>query len=340
MDLRQLQYFATLADELHFRRAAERMHITQPAFSQKIRRLETELRVRLFERGPHYVRLTEAGRLFLQEVEPALAQLEHAAATAGRVASGVLGTLKLGVAATTLDELIPVILREFAARCTSVGIELHEYGFGDPSAGLMAREVEVALLWLPMPAHAELDLLPLLDEPRVAVVPADHSLATAAVLSAEDLAGEPLVSGPHPAGWRHRQTARPLANSLDGWLSLIAAGRGVGIAPASAERLHAHPGVRFIPLAGVAPSTLAIAYRRHGTPPPVREFVRIAGKVVERLGHSRHAQRGTPAIAADGAERGDRIPLSDETDLGLVAASSMAQAWTSRGSRGGASRGN
>jgi DNA-binding transcriptional LysR family regulator len=190
----------------------------------------------------------------------------------------------------------------------------------------MAREVEVALLWLPMPAHAELELLPLLDEPRVAVLPAGHSLATSVVLSAEELAGEPLISGPLPVGWRHRQTAGPIANSLDGWLSLIAAGRGVGIAPASTERLHAHPGVRFIPLAGVAASTLAIAYRREGASPAVREFVRIAGEVVERTGQSRHLLRPTAATSGVGAERDDRIAISHETDLGLVAASPRGQA--------------
>jgi DNA-binding transcriptional LysR family regulator len=92
MELRQLRFFVVLTEELHFRRAAERMHIAQPAFSDQIRRLERELGAELFDRTSHYVRLTEAGRLFLEEVRPALAQVERAAAVAARAGRGELGT--------------------------------------------------------------------------------------------------------------------------------------------------------------------------------------------------------------------------------------------------------
>src|SRR5256885_15248413 len=93
MELRQLQFFVTLAEELNFRRAAERMHIAQPAFSEQIRRLECELGARLFDRTSHYVRLTAAGTLFLCEVRPALAQVDRAAVVATRAGRGVLGSI-------------------------------------------------------------------------------------------------------------------------------------------------------------------------------------------------------------------------------------------------------
>src|SRR3954451_16983956 len=113
MELRQLRYFVTLAEELHFRRAAARMHIAQPAFSEQIRRLECELGARLFDRTSHYVRLTQAGHLFLAEVHIALEQVDHAVAVASRAGPGVLGSITVGFNGSAANELTPRILRRF-----------------------------------------------------------------------------------------------------------------------------------------------------------------------------------------------------------------------------------
>ncbi|MHB8689632.1 MAG: LysR family transcriptional regulator [Solirubrobacteraceae bacterium] len=304
MELRQLQYFVTLAEELHFRRAAERVHIAQPAFSEQIRRLESELGARLFDRTSHYVRLTEAGRLFLDEVRPALAQVEHAAAVAARAGRGVLGSLTLGLAAASLNELTPRILREFSTRCPQIEIELRDFGFADPTAGLTSREVDVAILRLPLPSQDELELHPLLDERRVAVVSADHHLAGAAALTRDDLDGEPLVVGPRPLALRRPRPLEPIADALESWLSLIAAGCGVGIAPASTERLHPRSGLCYVPLVGVADTRLAVGHRRGDAGPAAHEFVALARAVAARAGR-------VPC--------GDRAAVSHETDLVLVA---------------------
>jgi DNA-binding transcriptional LysR family regulator len=303
MKLRQLEYFVTLAEELHFRRAAERAHIAQPAFSEQIRRLECELGARLFDRTSHYVRLTQAGRLFLDEVRPALAQVEHATTVAVLAGRGVLGNLTIGLGAAALNELTPVILREFADRRPEISVELREYGFVDPSAGLGAGEVDAAMFRLPVPAQHELEVVPLLDEPWVAVMPADHRLAGAVTLKWEDLVREPLVNGPHRVARGVDRAAAPVAETLEIWLALVEAGRGLGLAPASAQRLHGRRGLRYVAVTDVPLTTLAIGHRREVTAPAVRELVGLA----RDLAQDRRCLR-----------RGDRGFVSHETDFDLV----------------------
>src|SRR3954451_563770 len=111
MELRQLRFFLTLAEELNFRRAAEREHIAQPAFSGQIRRLERELGVRLFDRTSHYVRFTDAGRLFLVEVVPALEQVDRAGAVARAAGRGDLGSVTVGFIGSARPDVTPPVPR-------------------------------------------------------------------------------------------------------------------------------------------------------------------------------------------------------------------------------------
>jgi DNA-binding transcriptional LysR family regulator len=282
MELRQLRFFVTLAEELHFRRAAERVYIAQPAFSEQIRRLESELGARLFDRTSHYVRLTEAGRLFLDEIRPALAQVEHAAAVAALAGRGVLGTLRVGLAGEAINELTPMILREFAVRCPDVGVVLREYGFSDPTAGLSEREVDIAFVRPPLPRQQGLEVIPLRSEPRVAVLAADHPLAESGSLSLAELSGESLVTGPRSTLLRERLPLDPLADTVETWLSLIAAGRGIGLAPASSERFYSRPELAFVPLTGFVDSTLAIARRLDASAPSLVEFAELALLIARR----------------------------------------------------------
>ena len=276
MELRQLHFFVTLAEELNFRRAAERMHIAQPAFSEQIRRLERELGARLFDRTSHYVRLTEAGTLFLEEVVPALAQVDHAAVVAARAGQGVLGSVTVGLTGPAANELTPQILRNFAGRYPAVGLDLREFGFADPSAGLAARAVDVAFVRLPVTEPRDLVVAPLLEEPRVAVMACDHRLAGADSLSAADMAAEPFVTGPRPTGLEDHCPGGPVADSVEAWLSLIAAGCGISLAPASCAHSHGGRGLRFVPVIDAPETTLAVAHRRENAAPVVQAFVAVA----------------------------------------------------------------
>jgi DNA-binding transcriptional LysR family regulator len=276
MELRQLRFFVTLAEELHFRRASERMHIAQPAFSEQIRRLERELGTRLFDRTSHYVRITQAGLLFLDEVRPALAQVEHAAVVASQAGQGMLGRITIGFTGSAANELTPLILRRYRERHPAVSVALREYPFSDPSAGLGGRETDVAFVRPPFDGTDDLVLMPLLEEQRVAVMASDNPLAACTRVTVDDLLLHPFILGPRPSGLDGRRPDGPKANTTEEWLSMIAAGTGVSLAPASSARLHPRPGICFVPATGVPPSGVAVARRSDRVSAPVEEFADAA----------------------------------------------------------------
>jgi DNA-binding transcriptional LysR family regulator len=291
VEIRQLRYFVTLAEELHFRRAAERMHIAQPAFSGHIRRLEGSVGVQLFDRTSHYVRLTEAGRLFLDEVRLALAQIERAAAVAAQAGRGELGRITVGFIGSAANELTPPILRTFAARYPTVNVSMQEFDFRDPTAGLTGGDVDVAFMRPPVEGQADLVVEPLFEEPRLAIMASDHRLAREPALTIGQLLHEPFVVGPRATGvWRdawlamdHRNGTPPRlgpeATTVHEWLHILAAGGGVSLAPASSERFYSRPGVRFVPVTDIAGSTVAIARRSGPTSPAVSAFVGVSREI-------------------------------------------------------------
>lgn len=290
MELRQLRFFVVLAEELHFRRAATRAHITQPAFSEQIRRLELELGVRLFDRTSHYVRLTEPGRLFREEVIKALEQVDHAATVAGQAGRGEVGCVRVGFSGTAASELTPRIVRGFGERFPAVTVSLHSFDLTDPSAGLASDEVDVAFVCPPVDGQDAFELITLGTERRVAILPDDHRLALESSLRIEQLLGESWVAGPRAArvardfslAVEHRAGVPPRiaaeVTTLDELLASVAAGMGVALVPEAEARFHAHPGVVFVVVRDLPPATVAIAYRCGETAPLVHEFVAVAGR--------------------------------------------------------------
>jgi DNA-binding transcriptional LysR family regulator len=296
VELRQLRYFITLAEELHFRRAAEREHIAQPAFSEQIRRLERELNVRLFDRTSHYVRLTGAGRVLVDEVHQVLSQVDRARKAAAQAGRGEIGHVVLGFIGSAANELTPLILRAFPARYPNVGIELREFDFRDPSAGLINEQVDVAFIRPPVEGQRELAFEWLFEEPRVVIMASDHCLAKEACLRFDRLMAEPFIVGPKATGvWRdfwlasEQRASRPArlgpeVNTMNELLEIIAAGRGISLTPASTERFYGRPGVVFVPITEVAGSTVVVAWRRARTDPLVRAFVDVARSVAHDFG--------------------------------------------------------
>jgi DNA-binding transcriptional LysR family regulator len=296
VELRQLRFFIALAEELHFRRAAEREHIAQPAFSEQIHRLERELKVRLFDRTSHYVRITGAGRLFLVEVRQILAQVERAADVARRAGRGEIGHIIVGFIGSAANELTPLILRAFPAQYPSVGVELREFDFRDPSAGLSSKQSDVAFIRPPVEGQRELASETLFEEPRIAIMASDHQLANEVSVPISQLMDEPFIVGPSSTGvWRdfwlvteHRggrpPRLGPEANTIHEWLEIIAAGIGVSLTPASTERFYGRPGVAFVPVTGVVCSTVVVAWRKGPANPLVAAFVEVACEVASRFG--------------------------------------------------------
>jgi DNA-binding transcriptional LysR family regulator len=275
VELRQLRYFVAVAEELHFRRAAARLHISQPPLSQQIARLEDELGARLLNRTRRRVELTPAGDAFLRDARAALAQIEAAAATAQRIDTGHAGTLRVSFVGSALLSIVPGIVQRFRGARPEVEIELHERSTVDQLRALSAGVIDIGLVRPPVDAAADLCTEVVLRERTVAAIPAGHPLARLRRVPLARLATEPLVLFPRAQapGFHDLLTGRLAATGTSPRvvqyapemltiIGLVAAGIGVSPVPASVSRL-ALDGVTYRPLTG-APDTELVAVTRAG----------------------------------------------------------------------------
>lgn len=285
-DPRRLRSFLVLAEELHFGRASQRLSIVQSTLSHHIRRLEDDLGVALFVRTTRHVALTPAGTALARDARAPLAELRAAVDLARAIGLGRAGTLRVGFVGSGANELTPPILARFAARAPDVEVVLHSVAISDPTAGLLSDTSDVAFV-RDFRGHRRLVHEVLLEEPRVYVLPAGHRLAARAGLREVDLSGEPTIAlvpdlGPDVAeAWRERTRSpdRPVggrASSIDTWLALVAAGRGITSAPASTARFFARPGLAFVPALDAEPSVVSVAWRADAQSPLVEAFVACA----------------------------------------------------------------
>src|SRR5829696_8369374 len=205
MELRHLRYFVVVAEELHFGRAAERLHIAQPPLSRQIRDLERELGTPLFERVPRGVELTAAGRAFLPEARLTLAQAERAQRTAQRAARGESGRLRVGfVEAATYSGILPEVLGFFRMHLPNIGLSLFEMDALQQAEALHDGRIDLGILHS-APADAErwLRAEPVYADPLVAAVPDTHRVAPNASprrrrIALDELAADPFVLFPRP----------------------------------------------------------------------------------------------------------------------------------------------
>ncbi|GAB1820159.1 LysR substrate-binding domain-containing protein [Herbidospora sp. RD11066] len=281
-ELRHLEGFVALAGELHFARAAERLHIAQPALSQQIQKLESVLGVELLIREKRRTRLTHVGELFLIEARRTLAQARVAQAVADRAKRGELGRLRVAYMPTTSSGPFLAMLADFRNRHTGVEVDLLELPLG---ATTQPPDVDVAFISrigdIVCPEGAILSV-----EPFIAALPADHPLADSPVIEIADLAHDPFVvleladcaqwaETVHgmctTAGFRPNVTHRVCQVSTQ--LMSVAAGLGVALVPASAEGLR-REGVAFVPLKGpTATISAAVLWRRSDSSPVLTRFV-------------------------------------------------------------------
>jgi DNA-binding transcriptional LysR family regulator len=191
IELRHLRYFLALADELHFGRAAQRLHIAQPALSQQIRQLERLLGAPLFTRTSRAVALTEAGRVLQPRAQETLARLTADLDEAARVSRGESGRLELAFVSSA-SGLVGSVLRRLTAERPGVLIELHE-GFTSRVLDRLERGAADVAITRDAEPREGLTVRTVLDEPFVAVVPESHDLARADTVSAGQLAASPLI---------------------------------------------------------------------------------------------------------------------------------------------------
>lgn len=287
LNLARLRAFAMVAEELSFTRAAARLHVAQQALSATVRRLESDVGVKLFERSTRAVTLTASGQALLARLGPAFDQLSRGVADARRADRQLRGALSIGVMAGAALELTEPILAELSRQLPEVKVTLVPYLYEDPSAGLRNGSSDVALLRPPLELRG-LEMAPLFIEPRWVSVAARHPLARRrAALSLADLHGTPVVrpSSPDPI-WSDFWTAGcPLTidvRTLEATLELIGAGQAISLSAAGWARFYPRPGVRTLPVTDLSPSAVAIGWRKGDRAPLVRRFIEIALATAKR----------------------------------------------------------
>jgi DNA-binding transcriptional LysR family regulator len=287
MELRQLRYFVAIADEKHFRRAAERLHMTQPPLSNQLRRLESELGCPLMIRSRRRVELTPAGEAFLRDARRLLAELDEATENARRIHAGQAGQLRISFVGSALLSLVPDVVRRYRAARPDVELQLRERSTEEQLRDLRAGSIDVALVPLPVDA-SDLRTEVLLRERTVAVLPAAHPLAELTRVPPLRLGAEPLVLFPRAqAPELHDRLLASLSGS-DGppsvvqyapetqtIVSLVAAGIGVSVVQASVQRLGL-PGVVYRPVVDAPTVELAALLRPGEESRPALEFVELA----------------------------------------------------------------
>jgi DNA-binding transcriptional LysR family regulator len=267
MELRHLRYFVAVAEELHFRRAAERLYVAQPAVSEQIRKLEAELGVRLFDRTHRSVALTEPGKALLREARRVL-QLAEAAQHAARNASERSGArLRVGYVPDMLPSSVPRALQRLAATAARIEISLET---GTPLGLLSAVRdggLDAAVLALPAPTKG-LRVTALGRQPLVAALPATDPRGLDAGLTLERLDPERLIVLPRDANPALHDAIVSICRSagvsptlveatesrVEAVLLAVAAGGGAALLPASISERYAVPGVRLVELAGAEPA--------------------------------------------------------------------------------------
>jgi len=300
MELRHLRYFVMVAEERHFTRAAARLNMQQPPLSQQIRALEDELGFELFKRHPKGVDLTTGGAVFLEEAKAILARVKDGARRAARVAGGVEGTLSIGfTSSAAAHPLIPRIIRAYREQYPAVAITLDE---GNAAGRLTERasagQLEVGILRAPVSRPAGIEFHRLLVEELLLVLPIGHPVL-AGYPDAVDLLAvrdEPFILVRRPgapgmyanllhacqaAGFEPRvafEVERMLTN-----VSLVAAGEGISVVPASMRDIH-RESVVYRRIVGARPrlvAPLTLVCRGFNQSPALQNFITLARQLAK-----------------------------------------------------------
>jgi len=295
-ELRQMCYFMAVVEaQNNFSRAAERLHIEQPPLSQRIRSLEKVLKVELFDRKRRPLQLTEAGKVFLEEIRLALTHIELAITQAQRASRGEIGRLMIGVNSSIANSLLPDILRTFRDHFPEVKLVLRELTSSQQTQDLRNRLLDVGFERLPNPYENEADLrfMPILQEPLVIALPETHPLAAQAQIPLKALADEPFIL-PSPELVPSYGEIMTLCQQVGfspkvvqeaTWmitvLSLVAGGVGVALLRANVQNLQRR-GVVYRPIQGQnLTRQIAVVWRRDDSSVVLHEFLKVIQDVTQ-----------------------------------------------------------
>jgi DNA-binding transcriptional LysR family regulator len=286
MDIEQLRSFLAVADELHFGRAAERLHVAQPPLSRTIKRLERELGTRLFDRNTRSVRLTSSGQALMDPAKEVLDALRRAETAVRSADHGEVGTVRIAFAGVSTHRLVARLARVVRSQRPGIQLELSSQNFAQPAMKrLLAGETDLALgRWDVVPAEISAQVV--MPDSLVLAVPDTHALAGARRLSIGQLASEGFISLPPHEGSVLPDRLRRLAHA-NGFvadvvqvapdtqtaLALVSAEVGCHLSLASVAENVTDPHVVFIPLNESTPSLdvhLRAAWRRADQNPALR----------------------------------------------------------------------
>ena len=293
MELRHLRYFIAVAEELHFTKAAEKLHIAQPPLSQQIQQLEAELKVKLFHRQTkRQVQLTEAGTVFLQEAYQLLVQLETAVALTQRIGRGQTGGLRIGFTSLVIYDLLPLILQQFHEQFQEVELVLRELTTSQQEQALKDSLIDVGFAHPPLEDDT-LSYKCIHKQTLVVALPSTHSLAQQEQISVRSLLNEPLIVFPRylAPGLYDRimslfeqENCQPnitqLAIQMQTIIALVSARMGVAITPSSLQNLQ-RPGVAYRPIVEQVPVIeTAVIWQPESLTPILENFLQLTQKLI------------------------------------------------------------
>ncbi len=289
MELRHLRYFVAVGEKLHFGRAAEHLHMSQPPLTRQIKQLENELGAALFIRNNRRVELTAVGQRFLAETKPLLAQFDSLKHHVSETAAGRLGKLAIGFISVADYHVLPSLLREFQSRYPNVNLNLREATTDLQIDALRSGEIDIGIVLAPL-TDPSLQFRPLFQEELVAVLPAsdneNRGPSHAKAISVRELAEQPFVMFPRHsapglydaivdtcdrAGFAPRVAQEAI--QMQTIISLVSVGMGVALVPASLTNLG-RTGVIYRPLKEKSPLvTTGLAWKNSNSSPTLHAFL-------------------------------------------------------------------
>jgi DNA-binding transcriptional LysR family regulator len=280
VDLRKLRYFVAVAEQLHFGRAAEALHIAQPVLSRQIRALEDELGTQLFVRDKRATELTPAGRQLLADAGPLLASADALRRRVARAARGP-GSFTIGFMPGLI---VTEAVRALAGRHPQLTVNVLRTNWDDQTEVLHDGRADVSYVRLPVD-QSGLQVRPLLTESRVAVLPAGHRLAGKDTVTIADLADEHLLQDPAAVPeWRDTATEMrnrsrrpaPVFRTVEEKLEHVAAGHGIVLLPLSTAAFYTRPGIEYIHVSDIAPNQVCLAWDATRRSALIQDFAAIA----------------------------------------------------------------
>ncbi|MEC5186658.1 Hca operon transcriptional activator [Parageobacillus caldoxylosilyticus] len=295
MELRHLKYFITVAEELHFGKAAARLNMAQPPLSLQIRQLEEEIGVPLFHRTKRKVELTKEGQVFLEKAYQILKNLEEAIETVRMMNRGEAGEIAIGFIASAAYDILPTIIEHYRKEYPNIHIDLQQLTTAEQVKALHEGHIDVGMLCHPIKIKNDtIQVEVIRQEPMVVALPKDHPLASeTSPIDLMDLSNDPFILTGRKANQSHYDTVMngcyqagfypkvvQETQELPTVISLVSAGMGVALVPASMQYVFKNKVVYRDIQNNPFTTTTALAWKSDNLSPTVHAFIDLMKKSV------------------------------------------------------------